>query len=188
MIELLGGHCNAQAVSRSLREAPETVEKRFKLPEANGDMCRVFAYLTKQRLTSPAVISHFAHEHKIYEEKKYHNAVFVGMDENGTPKQASLRSSVSFGKVFRITVANSDTKYSFSHFGNDEKLFVFEAPIERTARFGSRRRKRSHKILSKRNRPRNHPRTRRNLFVNIFFACPASQIIEAHLVIIRKNN
>ena len=31
----------------------------------------------------------------------------------------------------RITVANSDTKYSFSHFGNDEKLFVFEAPIPR---------------------------------------------------------
>lgn len=56
--------------------------------------------------------------------------MFVGLDENGTPKQASVRSTLSFGKTFRITVAGSDTNYSFSHFGNDEKLFVFEAPID----------------------------------------------------------
>ena len=56
--------------------------------------------------------------------------MFVGTDENGDPKQASVRSTLSFGKTFRITVANSDTKYTFSHFGNDEKLFVFEAPID----------------------------------------------------------
>ncbi len=54
----------------------------------------------------------------------------MGTDENGTPKQASVRSTLSFGKTFRITVASSDTKYSFSHFGNDGKLFVFEAPID----------------------------------------------------------
>lgn len=61
---------------------------------------------------------------------KAQNVVFVGMDENGTPKQASVRSTLSFGKIFRITVAGSDTDYSFSHFGNDGKLFVFEAPID----------------------------------------------------------
>ena len=130
VIELLGGHYNTQTVRQTPREAPKPVEKQFELPEANSDMRRVFAYLTKQRFISPEVISHFAHEHKIYEEKKYHNVVFVGTVENGTPKQASLRSSISFGKTFRITVANSDTQYSFSHFGNDEKLFVFEAPID----------------------------------------------------------
>ncbi len=41
-----------------------------------------------------------------------------------------MRSTLSFGKTFRITIAGSDTNYSFSHFGNDEKLFVFEAPID----------------------------------------------------------
>ena len=130
VIELLGGHCSAQTQNRVYREPPKPVTKPFELPEANGDMRRVFAYLTKQRFISPDIISHFAHEHKIYEDGKYHNAVFVGMDENGTAKQASVRSTLSFGKTFRITVANSDTKYSFSHFGNDEKLFVFEAPID----------------------------------------------------------
>ena len=129
VVELLGGHCSAQTVS-SPRAAPESVVKPFELPEPNSDMRRVFAYLTKQRFIDPQIISHFAHEHKIYEDGKYHNVVFVGMDENDVPKQASVRSTLSFGKTFRITVANSDTKYSFSHFGNDEKLFVFEAPID----------------------------------------------------------
>lgn len=130
VIELLGGHCSAQTQNRVYREPPKPVVKPFELPEPNSDMRRVFAYLTKQRFISPDIISHFAHEHKIYEDSKYHNAVFVGMDENGIPKQASVRSTLSFGKTFRITVANSDTNYSFSHFGNDEKLFIFEAPID----------------------------------------------------------
>ncbi len=130
VIELLGGHCDAQTVRPAPRETPKPVPKPFELPEPNSDMRRVFAYLTKQRFISPEIISFFAHEHKIYEEKKYHNVVFVGTDENGTPKQASVRSTLSFGKTFRITVAGSDTKYSFSHFGNDGKLFVFEAPID----------------------------------------------------------
>ena len=126
VLELLGGNCSAQIAKPSTKP----VTKPFELPEANLDMRRVFAYLTKQRFISPQIISHFAHEHKIYEDSKYHNVVFVGMDENGTPKQASVRSTLSFGKIFRITVAGSDTDYSFSHFGNDGKLFVFEAPID----------------------------------------------------------
>ncbi len=130
VIQLLGGHCSAQTVRSAPREAPKPVQKPFELPEANSDMRRVFAYLTKQRFIDPQIISHFAHEHKIYEDSKYHNVVFVGTDENGTARQASVRSTLSFGKTFRITIANSDTKYSFSHFGNDEKLFVYEAPID----------------------------------------------------------
>lgn len=130
VIQLLGGHCSAQTVRSAPREAPKPVQKPFELPEANSDMRRVFAYLTKQRFIDPQITSHFAHEHKIYEDSKYHNVVFVGTDENGTARQASVRSTLSFGKTFRITIANSDTKYSFSHFGNDEKLFVFEAPID----------------------------------------------------------
>ena len=56
--------------------------------------------------------------------------MFVGTDENGIPKQAHARSTLSFGSTFRITVEGSDTKYSFSHFGKNETLYVFEAPID----------------------------------------------------------
>lgn len=52
------------------------------------------------------------------------------MDENGAPRQAHLRSTNSFGKAFRITCEGSDTRYSFAHFGESGKLFVFEAPID----------------------------------------------------------
>ena len=128
--ELLG-----QTVT-SLSHAPpkavvhEEKTKEFKLPEANSNMHRVFAYLIKQRFISPDIISHFAKQHTLYEDKQHHNAVFVGLDENGVPRQASKRSTNSFGKTFRITCEGSDTRYSFSHFGKSEKLFVFEAPID----------------------------------------------------------
>ena len=129
VIELLGGHCNAQKSSAE-KTFTKPVPKPFELPEPSDNMRRVFAYLTKQRFISPEIISHFAHEHKIYEDKKYHNVVFVGTDENGIPRQAHKRSTNSYGSTFRITCEGSDTRYSFSHFGESEKLFVFEAPID----------------------------------------------------------
>ncbi len=127
--ELLG-----QTVTPLSHSPPKAIakeeKKEFKLPESNGNMHRVYAYLIKQRFIAPDIISHFAKQHTLYEDKEYHNAVFVGTDENGVPRQAHKRSTNSFGKTFRITCEGSDTKYSFSHFGKSEKLFVFEAPID----------------------------------------------------------
>lgn len=93
-------------------------------------MHRVYAYLIKQRFIAPEIITHFARLHTLYEDKEHHNAVFVGFDENGVPRQAHKRSTNSYGKTFRITCEGSDTRYSFAHFGESEKLFVFEAPID----------------------------------------------------------
>ena len=127
--ELLG-----QTVTPLSHRPPKAIakeeKKEFRLPEANTNMHRVYAYLIKQRFISPDIISHFAKQHTLYEDKEHHNAVFVGLDENGVPRQASKRSTNSFGKTFRITCEGSDTRYSFSHFGKSEKLFVFEAPID----------------------------------------------------------
>lgn len=104
--------------------------KKFELPTANENMHRVFAYLIKQRFIAPNIISFFAKNHTLYEDKAHHNAVFVGVDADGVPRQAHKRGTATFGKSFRQTVEGSDTKYSFSHFGKSEKLFVFEAPID----------------------------------------------------------
>ena len=108
----------------------EEKTKEFKLPKSNENMHRVFAYLIKQRFIKPEIISYFAKQHTLYEDKQHHNAVFVGLDENGVPRQASKRSTNSFGKTFRITCEGSDTRYSFAHFGENERLYVFEAPID----------------------------------------------------------
>lgn len=112
-------------------QAVKTEEKKeFRLPEAAPDMHRVYAYLIKQRYIAPEIITHFAKAHTLYEDREHHNAVFVGLDEKVVPRQASKRSTSTYGNTFRITVEGSDTRYSFAHFGTSEKLFVFEAPID----------------------------------------------------------
>ena len=110
------------------QELPEP--KPFALPEANSDMRRVFAYLTKTRGIDSKILSAFAHEQLIYEDAKYHNAVFVGRDENGKPIHAHVRSTNSHGKAFRINIESSDPRYSFHHVGSNGSLLVFEAPID----------------------------------------------------------
>ena len=127
--ELLG-----QTVTPLSHSPPKAIakeeKKEFRLPEANTNMHRVYAYLIKQRFISPDIISHFAKQHTLYEDKEHHNAVFVGLDENGVPRQASKRSTNSYGNSFRITCQGSDTRYSFAHFGESKRLYVFEAPID----------------------------------------------------------
>lgn len=127
--ELLGQTITKLSHSTSQINVNEE-KKEFSLPERNSDMDRVYAYLIKQRFISPDIITHFVKKHQIYEEKEHHNAVFVGFDENGVPRQAHKRSTNSYGKSFRLTCEGSDTRYSFSYFGESEKLFVFEAPID----------------------------------------------------------
>ena len=127
--ELLG-----QTVTLLSHSPPKAIakeeKKEFRLPQANTNMHRVYAYLIKQRFISADIITHFAKQHTLYEDKNHHNAVFVGLNEKGMPKQAHKRSTNSVGSTFRITCSGSDTHYSFAHFGEDERLYVFEAPID----------------------------------------------------------
>lgn len=127
--ELLGPRVTPLSHSPPKAIAKEE-KKEFRLPQANTNMHRVYAYLIKQRFIAPEVITHFAKQHTLYEDKEHHNAVFVGIDENGVPRQASKRSTNSYGNSFRITCQGSDTRYSFAHFGESKRLYVFEAPID----------------------------------------------------------
>ena len=128
--ELLGQRIEPLSTVPQRKASHEEKSKEFRLPVANENMHRVFAYLIKQRFIAPDIISFFAKNHTLYEDKEHHNAVFVGVDEDGVPRQAHKRGTATFGKSFRQTVEGSDTKYSFSHFGKSNKLFVFEAPID----------------------------------------------------------
>ena len=124
---LLGDECSAYpAAKERIEEAP----KPFVLPPAYGGMRRVFAYLVKHRGIDREVVSHFARERLLYEDAEYHNAVFVGTDEDGVPRHAHKRSTNSFGKAFRLNVEGCDPRYSFHHVGTDGSLYVFEAPID----------------------------------------------------------
>ena len=111
-------------------KATEAPPKPFALPPVNSDMRRVYAYLVKHRNISRDVVAHFARKKLLYEDAKYHNAVFVGTDETGVPRHAHKRSTNSSGKAFRLNVESCDPRYTFHHMGTDGSLYVFEAPID----------------------------------------------------------
>ncbi|WP_324293332.1 DUF3991 and toprim domain-containing protein [Lacrimispora defluvii] len=92
----------------------------------------------KTRLIDREVVSYFSKVKLLYESceksrdgtKEYHNAVFVGYDENGVPCHAHKRGLYTEGTGFKGNVDSCDPAYSFHHIGTDNRLYVFEAPID----------------------------------------------------------
>ncbi|MCL2447139.1 MAG: DUF3991 and toprim domain-containing protein [Oscillospiraceae bacterium] len=116
---LLGHDVVAEPIERQLPR------QEFALPPRNSNMRRVYAYLLKQHC-----IDHFFTHHKlIYEDAKYHNVVFVGVDADGTARHAHKRSTAS-QKNWRANQAGSDGKFAFHHIGTSPKIFAFESPID----------------------------------------------------------
>ena len=111
---------------------PDKLPERtpFELPEANENMRRVYAYLIKQRCIERDVIYHFAHHGLLYEDAKYHNAVFVGKDKDGKPRHAHKKSTSINDSSYRGNQSGSDAAFSFHHIGKSDRLYVFEAPID----------------------------------------------------------
>jgi DNA primase len=101
-------------------------------------MRRVFAYLIKHRHIDRDIVSFFAQEKLIYESreqsvdkvKEYHNAIFVGYDENGVPRHAHKRGIYTEGKSFKGNIDSSNPCYSFHYLGDSDRIYVFEAPID----------------------------------------------------------
>lgn len=104
-------------------------KKPFLLPEAYSDMRRLYAYLLKQRFIDRDIVHHFTHRKLLYEDVHYHNAVFIGCDENGVPRHAHKRGT-SFGSGYKGNVEGSQPEYSFHHIGTSDRLYVFEAPVD----------------------------------------------------------
>ncbi len=132
---LLGGEQGEiyQPVKQQAREPPKPPQP-FVLPEANPDMRRVFAYLTKKRLIGSKVVNTFAEAGLLYEScerfnnMEQHNAVFVGKDEHGVARHAHKRGLGD--QPFKRNVIGSDARCSFHHTGTSRRLYVFEAPID----------------------------------------------------------
>ena len=108
--------------------------KEFVLPPANGDNRRVFAYLMKRGI-SRRVIEACIRAGILYESAGYHNAVFVGRDEDGTARYAFLRGTFDMGKPFKREVSGSDKRFSFCLPPKTEsrRVAVYEAAVETLA-------------------------------------------------------
>ena len=112
-------------------DTPRKKERKpFALPPTNENNRRVFAYLLKHRHLDRDVLTTFVRLGLVYEDKGYHNAVFVGKGRDGEVHHAHKRSTNSQGKAFRVTVEGSDFRYAFNWPGSSGHLLVFEAPID----------------------------------------------------------
>ena len=123
---LLGNNGGTLQRAEPIRREPP---KPFALPPKNENMRRVFAYLLNRRGIDRDVLYGFVHKGMIYESADYHNAVFVGCDESGTPRHAHKRGTGSESS-YKGNTESSDPRYSFHWTGRDNTLYLFEAPID----------------------------------------------------------
>lgn len=128
VLELNGGLSGAALREAARKPPPE--KKEFTQPERFGNMNRVYAYLMKQRGIDADIISHFAKAGTLYEDAKYHNTVFAGLDEKGVMRHAHKKSTYTLGNSFCGNVEGSNSKYGFCHIGGSRKIHAFEAPID----------------------------------------------------------
>ena len=110
--------------ARAQPEKPKTLL----LPPKSNSSTRVIAYL-KSRGIDGGLIEQCIRSGQLYESLPYHNAVFVGMDRNGTPRYACLRG---IGTDFKGEATGSDKRFSFAlpATGESRMLCVFESAID----------------------------------------------------------
>ncbi|NTZ19110.1 DUF3991 domain-containing protein [Paenibacillus sp. JMULE4] len=102
---------------------------RFELPEPNRTSHRVAAYLSKRGIHR-ALIEYCLETGRLYESRRYHNAVFVGFDQEGIPRYAAIRGTTS--TRYMGEAAGSDKRYSFSipALNDSPELHLFESAID----------------------------------------------------------
>ena len=119
-VEYLLGECGGTLIT-----SPPVVKevKPFKLPPSNGNMHRVFVYLTRTRGIDKEVLLTFADRRMIYESADYHNAVFVGYDMDGVPRHAHKRGTGQ-ASTYKGNIDSSMPECSF-HWHGQAVCFIF---------------------------------------------------------------
>ena len=98
------------------------------LPPKNKNCDRVTEYLFKRGIDYLLIQECIANG-ILFESADYHNAIFIGKDEKGTPRYAACRSIAG---SFKRDVAGSDKRYSFrlSPKEPSTSMHLFEAAID----------------------------------------------------------
>jgi len=110
--------------------APKKDEpKELLLPNRFKNCDRVIQYLFGRGIDYQLIQDCVA-DGTIFESAEYHNAVFVGKDESGTPKYAACRSTL--GSTFKQDASGSDKRYSFRLLAKEPtaSVHLFEAAID----------------------------------------------------------
>lgn len=108
----------------------EEAPKVLVLPEKAGISLRLYDYLCSKRGIDGGIVNTLIQKEKLYEDKRG-NVMFVGHDEHGKARFASVRGTYG-DPPFRGDCAGSDKRYSFSMTACalSERLYIFESPID----------------------------------------------------------
>ena len=102
--------------------------KELKLPPKSASTDRITEYLFSRGIDFE-IITHCIQKGLIFESLPYHNAVFVGKDEKGTPRYAAYRATNK--SRLMGDASGSDKHYSFRLEGsNNSEVHLFECAID----------------------------------------------------------
>ena len=109
------------------RQAAEPPPRTLILPEAVGVPIKLYEYLCMKRGIDGDVVNTLMQKEMLYEDRRG-NVVFVGHDEHGKARFASLRGTQS---DWRGDCSGSDKRYGFNTvFAPCERVYIFESPID----------------------------------------------------------
>ena len=125
-VEVITGVTPPTARPRQTTEPP----KDLVLPEKRGISLRLYDYLCLKRGIDSDIVNTLIQREMLYEDKRG-NVVFVGFDEQGTARFASVRGT--YGDCsFRGDCAGSDKRYGFCMAASlpSGRLYIFESAID----------------------------------------------------------
>lgn len=128
---LIGGENKTYTQLPTNSKAHEKKKQPFVLPKKfDGQYSRLFAYLCQTRKLDRGIVSELVKAEQIYEDE-WHNAVFVGYNEDGKAVSAVKRGTIQNTK-FRGEVTNSDKHNTFNILRcyQSKRVYVFESAIE----------------------------------------------------------
>ena len=125
-VEALSGR--AAALPPASCAPPQKEPRKLLLPERNEGTEKVKQYLMGRGI-HPSIIDYCLEQKILFESKQYHNAVFVGYDQNDQARYAALRGTKS---GFKGEATGSDKHFSFSipSAQPSERLHLFESAID----------------------------------------------------------
>ena len=128
-VEILAGGEAENWVPESDKKEKEE-QKLLLLPPKSRDTFRTVQYLCRRGIDRQIIQDCIADGTIFESDGPYHNAVFVGKDETGTPKYAAYRGLGS--SIFKGDASGSDKRYSFRLLAKKpcQSVHLFEAAID----------------------------------------------------------
>lgn len=104
-------------------------ENKFVLPEKSDNFNRAKSYL-KSRGIAEEIIDECIKNNLIYEEKKYHNVVFVGYDKDKNARYAFCRGTNDTRFMRDAKGSNKNYTFRLDSINQSNRLHLFESSID----------------------------------------------------------